>query len=194
MSLHADAVRTLEAWTAPDATQEALRRDYLAHLAAHPDGLLRSCRPDHLTSSALVVSDDGERVLLVRHRKAGLWLQTGGHCEADDDTLAGAAAREAREETGIAGLALDPAPVLLSRHDVPFCTASGERSPEGSPPPRHLDVQFVAVAPRDAVPRVADGEDPVRWFGLDEVVEPTDHDTRALIAAASSRRRGTPRP
>jgi 8-oxo-dGTP pyrophosphatase MutT (NUDIX family) len=184
VSLHADAVRSLGSWTAPDDEQETLRRAYLAHLSDHPDGLLRSCRPDHVTASALVMTEDGERVLLVRHRKAGLWLQTGGHCEPDDASLVEAAAREAREETGIPDLVVDPVPLRLSRHAVPFCSPGGH----------HLDVQLLAVAPVDATPVVAEGEDPVRWFGVDEAVSPTDDDTRRLIAAARTRRRGTPRP
>lgn len=184
MSLHADAVRTLEAWTAPDEEQESLRSRYLQHLADRPDGMLRACRPDHLTASALVVTADARRVLLVRHRKAGLWLQTGGHCEPSDRSVVEAAAREALEETGIVGLEVDPEPLRLSRHAVPFCSPGGH----------HLDVQLLAVAPADAEPVVADGEDPVAWFGVDEAVEPTDGDTLALIAAARSRLRGTPRP
>ncbi|ALX04277.1 MULTISPECIES: NUDIX domain-containing protein [Aeromicrobium] len=184
MTLHADATRTLAAWTAPDAGQERLRVAYLAHLAAHPDGMLRPCRPDHVTASALVMTADAQRVLLVRHRKAGMWLQTGGHCEADDASLVDAAAREALEETGIAGLQVDPDPLRLSRHAVPFCSPGGH----------HLDVQLLAVAPVDAEPVVAEDEDPVAWFGVDDPVEPTDADTLALIAAARTRLRGTPRP
>lgn len=184
MSLHTSAVRTLEAWTAPDGDQEALRLRYLEHLATAPDGMLRSCRPDHLTVSALVITADAERVLLVRHAKAGLWLQTGGHCEPEDMDVVGAGAREALEETGIEGLRLDPVPLRLSRHAVPFCSPGGH----------HLDVQLLAVAPAGAEPVVAEGEDPVRWFGVDEAVEPTDADTLALIAAARTRLRGTPRP
>lgn len=191
MSLHADAVRTLDAWTAPDADQETLRSSYLAHLHQHENGVLRACRPDHLTASALVMSHDGERALLVRHRKAGLWLQTGGHCEAGDDSLAGSALREAAEETGIEGLQIDPQPVLLSRHAVPFCT-DPDRPVPGTP--HHLDVQFVAIAPAGAEAAPPPGEDPVRWFSAEERPEPTDDDTLRLIAAARQRLRGTPAP
>lgn len=190
MTLHDDAVRTLKAWDAPDASQESLRRLYLQHLADHDDAMLRSCRGAHLTASALVVSSDAQRVLLVRHRKAGLWLQTGGHCEPDDPALAAAALREAREETGIEDLSLDPVPLRLSRHEVPFCLPATDDTPAG----HHLDVQFVAVAGPGARPEVADGEDPVRWFGVDDDVAPTDHDALALIAAATRRLRGSPRP
>ena len=42
-------------------------------------------------------------MLLTLHRKVGRWLQLGGHCEPADTTLAGAALREATEESGLPG-------------------------------------------------------------------------------------------
>ena len=190
MTLHADAVEVLQTWTAPDPAQDELRRLYLDHLADHADAVLRSCPTAHLTASALVMTSDARKALLVRHRKAGLWLQTGGHCEDTDATLAAAAAREAREESGIEGLVLDPTPLRLSRHAVPFCLPAGPDRPVG----HHLDVQFLAIAEPGSQPDVADGEDPVRWFAAGEDVSPTDDDTLALIAAATTRLRGIPRP
>ena len=190
MNLHADARAVLTSWTAPDETQEALRRAFIELLDAQPDGMFRHCQPDHLTGSALIVRDreggDGE-VLLVRHAKAGKWLQTGGHCEPTDVTLAQAALREAREESGIEALAVDPVPLQLSRHSVPFC----------GPPPQgghHFDVQFLVHAPTGAEIRSDAGEDEAHWFPLDPdaVPEPTDQDVRNLIAAATRRLRGTP--
>jgi len=183
VTLHADARSTLAAWTAPDSAQHALRSAFIELLEAKPDAMLRSCEPDHLTGSALIVR--GDEVLLVFHSKAGKWLQTGGHCESADATLAGAALREAREESGIDTLAVDPVPLRLSRHAVPFC---------GTPPRggHHLDVQFLVSAPVGSEVAIADGEDDARWFPLDpaRAPEPTDQDVRDLIAAARSRLRG----
>jgi len=107
--LHQDAVRSLQDWTAPDPEQDLLRRDYLDHLLERSDGMYRSCRPAHITASALVVDIERGRVLLTLHPKVGRWLQLGGHCEPEDATLAAAALREATEESGITvGLALFP--------------------------------------------------------------------------------------
>lgn len=179
MSLRADAVAVLTRWSAPDDDQETLRRGYLRHLAEHPDGVWRGCHPDHLTGSALIVGRDG-RVLLHRHRKAGLWLPMGGHCEPRDATLAAVAAREATEESGMTGLLLDPDPVQLSRHRVPFCGPVQ--------PAHHLDVQFLAVAPTGSTPRPAPEEtSEIGWFDPGDLPEPTDDDVRGLVAAAARR-------
>jgi 8-oxo-dGTP pyrophosphatase MutT (NUDIX family) len=164
VTLHADALEVLTGWSAPDAGQETLRKRYADHLAAHSDGLTRSCYPDHLTASTLVMSDDGERVLLTLHAKAHQWFQFGGHCEPGDATLAGAARREAVEESGLDDLVLDPVPVQLSEHDVPFC------DPRGGV--HHLDVRFLAVAPPDAVHAASEESLDVRWWPADALPDP----------------------
>lgn len=184
-TLHSDATAVLSGWAPPDQQQASLREAFLGLLATRPDALQRKCQPDHLTASSLVVREDD--VLLVFHSKAEKWLQTGGHCEPDDASLAGAALREAREESGLEGLTVDPVPLRLSRHHVPFCGAP----PDGG---HHLDVQFLVHAPAGSDVVIADGEDEARWFALDPAAapDPTDQDVRDLIAAAMSRLRGTP--
>ena len=185
MSLHADALAVLGDWPAPTDAQEALRQRYVAHLHAHPDGLGRRCRPDHLTASTLVLSPDGDAVLLTLHAKARRWFQLGGHCEPGDATLAGAALREATEESGLPGLELDPVPVQLSEHAVPFC---GPAAP-GSTPVHHLDVRFVAVAPADAAHAVSEESLDVRWWPVDALPDP-EPDLVELVALARARTAG----
>jgi len=57
--------------------------------------------PGHITTSGLVLSPDGERLLLVHHRRLGRWLLPGGHVEDCDATVDAGAAREVLEETRI---------------------------------------------------------------------------------------------
>ena len=183
MTLRADAHDVLTAWPAPDAEQDRLRQLYLAHLERHPDATSRDCHPDHLTASALIVSADGEQVLLTLHRRLGRWLQTGGHCEPDDITMVDAARREGREESGIHDLAVDTVPVLLSLHEVPSCGPIR--------PSHHLDVQYVAVAPQGAREVISEESADLAWFGLDDLPD-VDQSVRDLIAAATRRLRGSP--
>jgi 8-oxo-dGTP pyrophosphatase MutT (NUDIX family) len=182
-TLHSDAVQALTAWTAHDGDQSELRADYLAHLAAEPEGLYRSCLPAHITASALVVDPAAGRVLLTLHPKVGRWLQMGGHCEPGDVSLAAAALREATEESGIAGLRLltgpdgEPVPVKLDRHLV-RCT--GKDKPENT----HLDVQYVAVAPAGAQELISEESLDLRWFEYGRLPELTDTSVRVLTALA----------
>ena len=69
--------------------QERLRRDYLDHLAAHPDGVAKAGPPAHVTASCIVLDPTGGRVLLTLHRRANAWFQFGGHLEVADPTAVG---------------------------------------------------------------------------------------------------------
>jgi 8-oxo-dGTP pyrophosphatase MutT (NUDIX family) len=181
VSLHADATGVLTRWEPPDADQSRLRDLYLEHLGRHSDGVWRGCRPDHVTASALVLSDDRRRVLLTLHAKLGRWLQLGGHCEPGDETLAAAAHREAVEESGIADLVLGESPVLLSRHEVPCGPLR---------PAHHLDVQYVARAADDAVAIASTESHDLRWFDVDALPADTDASVRALVGQALQRSQG----
>lgn len=166
-ALHHDALTLLRGWQAPDDLQEASRRRYVRHLETEPAGMTRGCFPAHVTASALILSADHRQVLLTLHAKANAWFQMGGHCEETDATLAGAALREAVEESGITDLVLDPQPVQLDAHDVPFC------DPRGTV--QHLDVRFLALAPADAVHATSGESLDVAWWPVDAL--PTDEES-----------------
>ena len=177
MSLHADAVDVLTHWQAPTAEQDRLRATYADHLAEHDDGHRRSCFPAHLTAGALVLSHDRRHVLLNLHSKARRWFHFGGHLEPDDLTLAGAALREATEESGLTGLQVEADPLHLSTHAVEFC---------GSGSADHLDVRFLAVLGEDTEPRASEESLDVRWWPVDAL--PTDEPDMVELIALALRR------
>ena len=179
MSLHTDALTVLRAWVPPSPAQAALRDRYVEHLETHPDGLTRACFPDHLTAGALVLSADLDHVLLNLHRKARRWFAFGGHCEPGDTTLAGAATREAVEESGLVDLVVDPVPLHLDEHAVDFC------DPRGTV--HHLDVRFGAVAPADAAHAASEESLDVRWWPVTALPDDLEDEMHALIGLARAR-------
>jgi 8-oxo-dGTP pyrophosphatase MutT (NUDIX family) len=173
--LHADALRVLQDWRAPDAEQEELRTHYLRHLTTNADGMWRGCRPEHVTASALVVDGSGQKTLLTLHKTVGRWLQLGGHCEPGDTTLSGAALREATEESGLADLAVSREPLQLSRHLLEAGGCAGAY---------HLDVQFLVTATSTEYV-VSEESHALAWFPLDALPPDTDTSVQQLAARAA---------
>ncbi|MDG4664268.1 NUDIX hydrolase [Mycobacterium sp. 236(2023)] len=179
MSLHSSTIDVLTAWNPVDPEQDSLRHAYLAFLAARGDGCLRECVPGHITGSALVLDHTGSQALLTLHPRFGRWLQLGGHCEPDDETIVAAALREATEESGIEGLAIAAEPAALHVHPV-TCSLGV--------PTRHLDVQFVVRAPEGAQIVCSDESLELRWWPLDQLPDDSDFGLTQLATAAAAAR------
>ncbi len=149
-------------------TDEPERRDrdrILSFVESHAHPFDRTIVEGHLTASALVVSRDGDRILLLHHRKLERWLQPGGHAEPGESDGAAIALREAREETGIEGLVLHPVaprPLDVDVHAIP------ERGDE--PAHEHLDLRYLVLAPGDAAITLnAEESRALRWFSWHEL-------------------------
>jgi 8-oxo-dGTP pyrophosphatase MutT (NUDIX family) len=175
VSVHASAIDVLTDWTAPDPAQDTLRHAVLSFVLGRPDACRRDCVPGHVTASALVLDHTGTRALLTLHPRFGRWLQLGGHCEDGDADIVAAALREATEESGIAGLRIEPA--LAALHVHPVTCSLGE-------PTRHLDLQFIAHAPSNAEITCSDESLDLRWWPLEELPADTDFGLTQLAAAA----------
>jgi len=168
----------------PGDSEEAADRDRIAaFVARRPAPFDRAIAEGHLTASAITVSADGTRVLLLHHRKLDRWLQPGGHAEPGETSGEAVALREALEETGIRGLVLHPTaprPLDVDVHEIPARGAE--------PAHEHLDLRYLVAAPAGAAmsPQLEEAHS-VRWVPWDEVdaLFP-DHGLRRALAKARS--------
>jgi 8-oxo-dGTP pyrophosphatase MutT (NUDIX family) len=133
---------------------------FLALLDDAADPFVRERLAGHFTASAWLVAVDGARALLTHHRKLGLWLQLGGHADGDRD-LQRAALKEAREESGLPGLAIDDGIFDLDRHWIP--------EHKGVPAHWHYDVRYVVHAGADEAFVVSDESHALAWRSIAEL-------------------------
>ena len=110
----------------------------------------------HITASAFVVSSRG--VILLRHRRLGIWVQPGGHVDAGEDPEQ-AAVRETLEETGLVVHHVEP--VTVFHVDV-------HPGPHGH---THYDLRYLLVGPAlDPAPHEGESAE-VEWFDFAAATE-----------------------
>lgn len=141
-----------------DVGMPELVEPFLELLDRRPRALERDEWHDgHLTGSAWLVSADNRRTLLTHHRKLGIWVQPGGHADGDAD-LGRVSLREATEESGLDGLALQPDIFDVDRHAIT------ER--DTTPGHVHYDVRFVVRATVDEAYVVGDESLDLAWRSI----------------------------
>lgn len=132
-------------------------REQAAQALHHDDSTLFRDGMGHLTASVFIVGPD-DRVLLTHHAKYNQWQQLGGHLEATDLSLAAAADREAREESGLTDLVVVSKPTQLTAIPVP-CPNPGSW---------HYDVRYTVLTEQtDYV--VSDESHDLAWFHPDDI-------------------------
>lgn len=173
----------LTAWSPTECEQAELRSAYLEALR-DDTAVFKSGPPVHLTASCIVFDEPGERVLLTMHAKARTWLQFGGHIESDDLSLYAAARREVVEESGIAGIVVDPQVLELHRHTL---------GPRFGRCAEHLDVRFAGWAPAGVEPSCSPESLDVRWWPITALPAEVVTELGALIQRGADRGRNRAR-
>ncbi len=175
----------LEAYRARHPGEAATADRFLDFVRSHKRCFHRDCLPGHVTASAWLIDPGGGRVLLTHHRKLNRWLQPGGHCDGDSDTLR-TALREAAEESGLAVETCSAAPLDIDIHAIP---ARKARPPRKAGPPRaaepahfHFDVRYALRAQSDDF-TVGEESHALAWVGFAELADFTREASIARMLA-----------
>lgn len=159
----------LNAYVAETHEEMLVRERMQAFVHAHEDCFERTLTVGHITASAWLISNDGERALLTHHAKLNKWLQLGGHCDGDHDVLR-VALREAQEESGIQQIIpVISVPFDIDIHPIPATAREAAHY--------HYDVRFLLKVASDevAVPNHETRE--LRWISKKRSDLPTDSES-----------------
>jgi 8-oxo-dGTP pyrophosphatase MutT (NUDIX family) len=166
----ADHVRRIVAALDPFDEREAADRAEVLRWIDSGAPLYRTRPPDeppvHLVSYVVPVDPDRGTLLLVAHRKAGLWLPPGGHVEPGEDPWH-TAVREAGEELFL------PVPAVPAVPSVPapppaFITVTRT---VGAGPHTDVSLWYLRPTPTAAVTRFDEAEfSAVAWVTPAEVL------------------------
>ena len=155
-------LKLLERYAADHPSEAATCARFLDFTRSGPDSYQRTRLDGHFTASCWLVSRDELRVLLTYHRKLGRWLQLGGHADGDSD-LEAVCLREAEEESGLAGLAVDDEIFDLDAHTIP----ARPNEPEHT----HWDVRFVVRCRESEDFEISDESLALAWLPIAAIAD-----------------------
>jgi 8-oxo-dGTP pyrophosphatase MutT (NUDIX family) len=159
-----DHLRRLLEEFVPADEREAGHRTRILQLIERTDAPFsrEQYAPGHVTASAFVLNSDKSALLLILHSKLQLWLQPGGHVDAEDPDVLASARREVLEEAGLAALELATAGLFdVDVHEIP--------ARRDQPAHAHFDVRFVFTT-RELEAKAGSDARAVRWVPIAELL------------------------
>ena len=127
---------------------------------------------NHFTATGIVFNDVGE-ILMIKHKKLGVWLPPGGHID-ENELPCEAVLREIYEETGV------KARVITAAQDIDALTYSYElplpmeillEDIEGTGLHNHIDMIYLCVAEKTSLNPQENEVDGIGWFTSEAIME-----------------------
>ncbi|MBR2468521.1 MAG: NUDIX domain-containing protein [Clostridia bacterium] len=171
-----DLIKELTKHKTFDENEENSKQTVLEFLKNNTNCYDRSNLKGHITAGALLVDGKGE-VLLNHHLGNGMWLQFGGHSDADTDTL-NVAKREVMEESGITDFEVISEGIFdVDVQVIPYSARKNE------PEHFHYDVNFLFLAHNKNFV-ISNESSELMWLTIDEArkkLSPDDVSTKRML-------------
>lgn len=160
-----------------DAVEAAMIVEFIARYDALAEPFSETADLVHVTGSAIVIGPRG--VVLLKHRRLGLWLQPGGHIEAGESPWEGAR-REAIEETGLE-LQFAEVDDAGMPHLVHVDVHAGGRGHT------HLDLRYVLSGDTSDPDPPAGESQEIGWFEWSAAIDRASDDRLSALLLSLSR-------
>jgi 8-oxo-dGTP pyrophosphatase MutT (NUDIX family) len=145
---------------APTYAEELKFKDeMILFLNTHEDCYERTLAIGHFTASCWLINKDGDKALLTHHTKLNQWLQLGGHCDGNPNTL-DVALKEAQEESGIEHIV----PVYTDIFDIDIHLISDGKREKAH---YHYDVRYLLQVASDEEVVISRESHALRWIDKD---------------------------
>lgn len=155
-------IEQIYSYTPLTTKEQETKATFIDFLTTSSNCFSRGNLERHFTGSALLFSEDLNRVLLTLHKKLGKWLQLGGHCDNNQSTLS-VALQEAKEESGINSIKVLHEDIFaIDIHPIPqFNTVA---------PHYHYDVSYLLKAEADDNSiEISNESIELRWFPIHNI-------------------------
>jgi 8-oxo-dGTP pyrophosphatase MutT (NUDIX family) len=150
----------LESYKCIIESEKLIKKRFIEFVKKNEDCFERNLEVGHITASAFIFDPNNYKTLLLHHKKLNKWLQPGGHCDGDKDTLS-VAIKEVFEETGLV-IINQAQPIFdLDIHMIP--------ENKGIPEHEHFDVRYLLLAD-SKIPLIQNHEtNQLKWVHLLEM-------------------------
>jgi len=156
----------------PTCQQEEMDKKLIIEfIKQNPDALYRTNLAAHITSSAIVVNENLDKVVFAYHLIYKEWAWLGGHNDGDGNCLR-VAIRETKEETGLVNIKpFYDEPVMLDAIFVENHIKNGKYVPDHL----HLNLTYLLVADeKDELIIKEDENSGVKWFDIEDIFNISD--------------------
>ncbi|MCL2226542.1 MAG: NUDIX hydrolase [Oscillospiraceae bacterium] len=125
---------------------------------------------NHFTATGFVFNSDG-KILMIKHKKLGVWLPPGGHIE-ENELPCKAVLREVFEETGVRAKVISVAPSTDAESiELPMPMEILLEDIEGDESHNHIDMVYLCRAENSTLNPQESEIDDIGWFTPAQIME-----------------------